>query len=59
LDGWQNVTDACTRDTGLGLHALELQAASIGQGHAIDFTLQWLDDAKWAGENFRVQVACK
>jgi hypothetical protein len=40
VDGWQNVADACTRDTSLGLHVLDLHAASIGRSRAIDFTFQ-------------------
>lgn len=56
-DGWQNVADACTRDTGLGLHVLDLHAASIGRSRAIDFTFQWLDSEMWVGEDFRIVVS--
>ena len=55
--GWQNVADACTRDTGLGLHVLDLHAASIGRSRAIDFTFQWLDSEMWVGEDFRIVVS--
>jgi glucoamylase len=57
VDGWQNVADACTRDTGLGLHVLDLDAASIGCSRAIDFTFQWLDSEMWVGEDFRIAVS--
>jgi glucoamylase len=56
VDGWQNVADVVTSDTGLGLHAWELPAALLGGAHAIDFTFQWLDSEIWVGENFRVDV---
>jgi glucoamylase len=56
-DGWQNVADACTRDSGLGLHVLDLHAASIGRSRAIDFTFQWLDSEMWVGEDFRIVVS--
>jgi glucoamylase len=55
-DGWQNVADACTRDTGLGLHVLDLYAASIDRSRAVDFTFQWLDSETWVGEDFRIVV---
>jgi glucoamylase len=57
VDGWQNVADACTRDTSLGLHVLDLHAASIGRSHAIDFTFQWLDSEMWVGEDFHIVVS--
>jgi hypothetical protein len=57
VDGWQNVADACTRDTGLGLHALDFDAASIGSSRSIDFTFQWLDSEMWVGEDFHIAVS--
>ena len=57
VDGWQNVADASTRDTGLGLHILDLHVTSIGRSRAIDFTFQWLDSEVWAGEDFRIVVS--
>jgi glucoamylase len=57
VDGWQSVADACTRDTGLGLHAFDLPAASISGSRAINFTFQWLDSEMWVGEDFRIVVA--
>jgi glucoamylase len=57
VDGWQNVADACTRDTALGLHILDIHAASIGRSRAIDFTFQWLDSELWVGEDFRIVVS--
>jgi glucoamylase len=57
VDGWQNVADACTRDTGLGLHVVDIHAASIGGARAIDFTFQWLDSETWVGEDFRIVVS--
>ena len=56
VDGWQNVVDGYTRDTGLGLHALDIDAASIGSSRAVDFTFQWLDSEIWAGKNFRIDL---
>jgi glucoamylase len=55
--GWQNVADVRTRDTSLGLHVLDLPAASIRQSRTVDFTFQWLDSGMWVGEDFRIVVS--
>jgi glucoamylase len=57
VDGWQNAADATTEDTDLGLYALKLRAESIEHAHTIDFTFQWLDSGRWAGEEFRIDVS--
>jgi glucoamylase len=57
VDGWQNVADGWTRDTGLGLHAFELDAELMGRSRAIDFTFQWLDSEAWVGEDFRIVMS--
>lgn len=57
LDGWQNVADAYTNDTGLGLHTAVLRAVLIGRSRAIDFTFQWLDNEMWVGQDFHVVVS--
>jgi glucoamylase len=56
LDGWRTNTEGTTHDTGLGLHALDIDAGVLGEAAWIDFTMQWLATEKWAGENFRIAV---
>jgi glucoamylase len=57
FNGWQQVADGDTKDTGLGLHCLELDAVSLSQAQEIDFTFQWQDAQLWIGKDFRVVVA--
>ena len=57
VDGWQTVQDTPTRDTELGLHAIELDAALLGNAGQIDFTVQWQPSGDWVGQNFHVAIS--
>ena len=59
INGWQHVADGDTKDTGLGLHCLELDAGALSQAHQIDFTFQWRDTQLWVGRDFHVAVEIK
>ena len=56
MNGWQNVTDGETQDTGLGLHGFELGAAALSHAHCINFTFQWRDTQDWVGKDFHVAI---
>jgi glucoamylase len=56
VNGWRNIADGETRDTGLGLHAFELSAAALADAHDINFTAQWHDDQVWIGRDFVVRI---
>ena len=56
VNGWQHVADCGTRDTGLGLHAAELDIDMLSDGRSIDFTLQWRDTGEWLGKDFHIVV---
>ncbi len=55
-DGWTNITDTPTRDTGLGVHVADLDTASLPAGGAVSFTFHWLEAGHWEGEDFAVRV---
>ena len=55
-DGWHNVADIVTRETGLGIHMVELPTASLQPGQRIDFTFRWSQDCRWQGEDYTVVV---
>jgi glucoamylase len=55
-DGWQKVMDVETRDTGLGLHYVDLPTAKITSGCSIVFTFYWPDAARWEGKDFGVLI---
>lgn len=56
LDGWKSSQDTETRDTGLGVHSLDLPTASLPSGSQILFTLFWPDENRWEGTDFSVVV---
>jgi glucoamylase len=56
VNGWQNVADGDTQDTGLGLHGLELGAAALSHAHRIDFTFQWCNTQQWVQKDFHVVI---
>jgi glucoamylase len=57
LDGWQNVGDAETTDTGLALYSVELSAAALANAQVINFTFQWRDSEAWIFQDFAVTIA--
>src|SRR6202167_912209 len=57
IDGWKSGHDTNTRDTGLGLHLLDLPTASLPSGSQIAFTFYWTQENRWEGKDYIVTVA--
>jgi glucoamylase len=55
-DGWRTTQDAATRDTGLGLHVLDLPSASMATGGSLHFTFYWPEARHWEGSDFEVTM---
>ena len=56
LDGWQDVHDEVAIDTGLGMHVVELDAATLANASRVDFTFQWSGTGAWGGRDFQIAV---
>jgi glucoamylase len=56
IDGWKSAQDTKTRDTGLGIHTLDLPTASLPVGGQAVFTFFWPDESRWAGTDYSVAV---
>ena len=56
FDGWQTAQDSRTRDTGLGMHVVDLPADQLGSGKDIVFTIHWEQEKRWEGADFLVHV---
>ena len=56
IDGWQNVHDSDTRDTGLGVNVFDMPTDKLESGRRIDFTFFWPDVAKWEQRDFSVVI---
>ncbi len=57
VNGWQEIAESETRDTGLGLHVFELDLSGLEHVRRVDFTLQWSDTSEWVGADFHIDVA--
>ncbi len=56
IDGWGDVTDTMTHDTGLGLHVAQLDTAALRPGQRVEFTLRDTTDARWEGRDHEVHI---
>jgi glucoamylase len=55
-DGWAEVADTPTVDTGLGFHVAELATGALPSGSRVDFTWHGEDSGEWAGTDFTVLI---
>jgi len=56
-DGWQQVADVETTDSGLGLHFADLPTGQLVCGQGIDFTFTWSTTGSWEGRDYSVEIA--
>jgi glucoamylase len=56
-DGWQTIADAMTRDTGLGIHVVDLPTDRLAAGAQLDFTFHWVTAGRWEGRDFAIAFA--
>ena len=55
-DGWRTVDDRATRDTGVGLHYVDLPTASLPAGATVVFTFFWPEANHWEGQDYSITV---
>ncbi len=55
-NGWSEVHDTQTKDSGLGLHYADLQTEKISAGSSIAFTFYWPDAKRWEGTDFEIRI---
>jgi glucoamylase len=56
IDNWKIAHDTDARDTGLGIHVLDLPTASLPAGGEAVFTFFWPNENRWEGTDYRVEV---
>jgi len=56
-DGWNEIADAPTSDSGLGFHVAVLETAALPAGSRIDFTWRRHDTGEWSGQHASLRVA--
>jgi len=57
INGWKEVKDVCTQDTGLGVHVVDLPVAALAAGETIQFTFLWSDNEAWENRDYEVSVS--
>ncbi|MDE2573422.1 MAG: glycosyl hydrolase, partial [bacterium] len=55
-DGWGSTHDVQTRDTGLGIHLVDIPTGQLQGGAIIEFTFRWSEPGNWEGRNFNVRL---
>ena len=55
-DGWKDVRDIETRDTGLGVHIADLPYGRLVAGRTVQFTFCWAETQAWEGRDYEVLV---
>jgi glucoamylase len=56
VNGWMQVQDIDTRDTGLGVHVADLPVTGLKAGESVQFTFLWLEPESWEGQDYEVVV---
>jgi glucoamylase len=56
VDGWQDVRDLATIDSGLGFHVADLDTRSLKPSQRVDFTFRWQEPNAWVGDDYHVRV---
>ncbi|HEX3861847.1 MAG TPA: glycoside hydrolase family 15 protein [Stellaceae bacterium] len=55
-DGWQEIADTSTLDSGLDFHVAALETGLLPAGSSIEFTWRRVDNGAWAGSDARIAV---
>ncbi len=57
VDGWKTIASNGSTSSALGVHWVDLPAASLGSGSSLSFTFYWQEDKSWEGTNYEVVIA--
>ncbi len=55
-DGWQQIADIATGESGLGFHVAEIQTGSLREGQRVDMTFFWPESNRWEGCDYGVEI---
>ncbi len=56
VDGWRDVQDLDTRDTGLDLHIVDLPVEALKAGQSLQFTFRWRETGGWEGRDYAMLI---
>lgn len=55
-NGWQDIRETETRDSGLSVYWAELPVDKMQEGETVTFTFRWQSNGSWEGRDFEVAV---
>jgi glucoamylase len=55
-DDWDTIHDTNSRETGTGIHAIDLPTGSLPAGRRVVFTFYWPRQQRWEGSDYSVRV---
>jgi glucoamylase len=55
-EGWREVADEPTRDSGLGFQIAALEVGRLPPGERVEFTWRWQETGAWQGRDYTVVV---
>lgn len=55
-DDWASTTDTESRDTGTGVHLVDISLTRLKAGSVIRFTFFWTGTGNWEGQDFQIDV---
>lgn len=56
INGWKDIQDIDTRDTGLDIYVADLSIAGLRLGETVQFTFYWLDRKIWENTDYDVLI---
>lgn len=56
-NGWREVADCETQDSGLSVHWADLPVGNLAAGETVNFTFRWHVSGGWEGRDFEVTIA--
>jgi glucoamylase len=56
VDGWKDPRNTESSPLGMGFWGVALPVRELSRGQAIVFTFYWIDEDRWEGEDYRVEV---
>jgi glucoamylase len=56
VDEWKTDAEETTRDTGFGVHVIDLSNEKLRSGSTLQFTFYWPEAKKWEGKDFTVAI---
>jgi glucoamylase len=55
-DGWKTTHDSYSRDSGLGVYAVDLPTHKLATGREVVLTFYWPGEQQWEGQDYSITI---